>query len=133
MEETTLEVLRNILKAPDLAFAAIFGSRARGAGRPESDLDLALWPLRPLELREELDLAARLTLAAGAEVDLVNLHSASVLLRYNVAREGILVAENVPGSWARFRAEAIVDYLDFEPTFTHASRAYAERLALGPV
>jgi len=63
-----LDVLRRILDAePGVAYALLFGSCARGTGRPDSDADIAI-ELTPGALG---GLAARLESAAGRAIDLV--------------------------------------------------------------
>lgn len=53
-----------------------------------------------------------------------------ILLRCEVAL-GVLVCESVPGAFARFRAEAIVAWLDFEPVYSRATELYLQRVAEG--
>ena len=111
-----LELLREKLSAlPAVRLAAAFGSVARGEERPGSDLDLGL-VLDPdsLELRREIEVV--LGRAAGREVDFVYLNEASPLLRFEIARDGVLLLERQPYDWTDFRARAMIDWWDWAPT-----------------
>jgi hypothetical protein len=57
-------------------------------------------------------------------VDVVDLRSAPPLLRFEVAREGQLVAARAPHVWSDFRARAMTDWWDWAPT----ARAIEDRL-----
>jgi predicted nucleotidyltransferase len=111
-----LEVLREQLAAlPAVRLAAAFGSVARGEERPGSDLDLGL-VLDPdsLALRREVEVA--LGRAAGREVDFVYLNEAPPLLRFEIARDGVLLLERQPYDWTDFKARAMIDWWDWAPT-----------------
>jgi predicted nucleotidyltransferase len=67
-------VRRVFLDGAALQIAILFGSRARGAARPDSDMDLAILPVDPeLPRRDENEFVAELERATGAQVDLVHL------------------------------------------------------------
>ena len=114
--------------------AVLFGSAARGRADSRSDLDVAV----ELEGGPEAlsRLAVRLSRAAGREVDLVSLREAPPLLRFEIARDGIVIVERTPHAWADFRAKAMIDWWDWAPTarIMHAAALgrLRERLALGP-
>ena len=88
-----VEDVRRVLQAgPPLRLAVLFGSFARQRARADSDLDIAILPRdESLSLHAELDLAAQLSLATRREVDLVRLDQATMLLRWEVAKDGILL------------------------------------------
>ena len=124
--------MRTVLaRGPAVRFAALFGSRARGTARPDSDIDVAWLPADAnLPLGAELELQAELTRVAGHEVDLVRLDHASSLLRFEVARDGVLLF-GTPSAFTGFRVEAIAEWLDYEPAFRAASERFRRRLAAG--
>jgi len=114
-----------------LRFAVLFGSCAKGTARPESDVDLAIVPSGAFTLADEGDLALAIARATGRELDLVRLdRTEDLVLRREIAR-GVLVREGVPGAFARFRAEALIAWLDFEPVYTRATELYLKRVAEG--
>ena len=119
-----------ILRGPPQRLAVIFGSRAGGRARPESDADVGILPADPqLPLAAELDLQARLSTAVGLEVDLVRLDGDDLLLGREVALHGVPVYEERPGAFARFRASAVSEWLDFETALAPARDRWLARLA----
>jgi predicted nucleotidyltransferase len=118
-----------LLTAPTVQLAVLFGSKAAGRSRPGSDLDIAI-AVGPngLDDARELALTRALTLGARAEVDLIRLERASTLLRWQIAITGIAVLEASPGAFARFRAEAASEYIDFAPALRRCSELFRQRL-----
>ncbi|MBI5368158.1 MAG: nucleotidyltransferase domain-containing protein [Planctomycetes bacterium] len=113
--------------------AMLFGSAATGTLRAGSDVDIGVLPLgADLTLRQELDLQVALSRACGREVDLVRLDRAPTLVRWEVARQGVLLWASTPHEAPRFVAEAASEYLDFAPAFERAAETFRRRLAAGP-
>ncbi len=72
----------------------VFGSRAAGTARRDSDWDLAaLFKSRPEPL-ELLGLRGELELLAGVPVDVIDLDRASPVLAYQVAKHGQLLVDH---------------------------------------
>lgn len=59
-QEKIISVLTN---HPDIKFAYIFGSVAKGTAQPDSDLDIAVQALRPLTTEQHINLIEDLALA----------------------------------------------------------------------
>ena len=122
------EVLRGapeVLAGVDLL--VVFGSAARGADRPRSDIDVGV------RLRDDSPAARRaVELALGRslrrEVDVVYLDEAAPLLRFQIAREGVLIHEAAPHLWPDFRARAMLDWWDWASTFRMIHDAGLRRL-----
>ena len=113
-----LDALRRALEAePDVAYALLFGSSARGTGRSDSDADIAveLIPGAARDVHAVGGLAARLTSAAGRAVDLVLLDEAPPSLAYRIFRDGRLIVEHDHSALVARKARALLDYLDFKP------------------
>jgi len=130
-----LETLRAVLEQyPDVELAVLFGSRAGLSAHAGSDVDVAILPGpgKDLSLAEELRMVHALSLATRCEVDLVRLDSANPLVRREVARQGRPIIEGSRGAWARFAANALLEYLDLEPLLEAGRRRYARRVAAGP-
>ena len=120
---------RALAAAAPMRLAVLFGSAAAGRLRPASDVDIAIWPSDPgLSLATELDLQADLERALGRSVDLVRLDSASTLVRWQVARDGLLLIAEPASEWPRFRAAAASEWESFAPSFAEASRVFQQRL-----
>ncbi|HVS14900.1 MAG TPA: nucleotidyltransferase domain-containing protein [Thermoanaerobaculia bacterium] len=104
---------------PEVELAALFGSAARDRARPDSDVDVGLVVDDPSPERFA-EISARLHRALGRDIDLVDLSAAPPLLRFELARDGVPLVERRPYRWADFRAQAMLDWWDWEP--------YARRL-----
>jgi predicted nucleotidyltransferase len=128
-----VQCLRPVLaQAGALHLAILFGSHARGAARQDSDVDIAILPIDPkLPLHDELSLQAGLSAACGLEVDLVRIDTDDVLLRWEIAKDGILLFEDRPGTGARFRAEAGIAWDEQRPLFESARRRFLARVGRG--
>ena len=110
---------------PDVQLVALFGSLARGQALRTSDADFAVlggsfW--------QGLSLGAALGSALGREPHVVELETASDLLRMQVARDGKLVFEREPGLWVRFRAESVVRWMDVAPMVELCAAGVRKRL-----
>jgi uncharacterized protein len=117
---------------PPLELAVLFGSRASGGGRPDSDVDIAIVPKQEdLSLWQEGALSADLEHALGLPVDLVRLDRASTLLRWEVMRCGVPLHSDPPEAWARLLARVLAEHADFAPAAERAAQAYLRRLAAG--
>lgn len=113
-----LAALRRVLDAePDIAYALLFGSGARGTAHRESDADVAieLSPGAARDVRTLGGLAARLESAAGRPVDLVLLDEAPAPLAYRIFRDGRLIVERDHRALVARKARVLLDYLDFKP------------------
>lgn len=82
--------LTNALRAaiPDSQAIYRFGSWGSAAERPDSDIDLAVLPLTPLDPVQRWELAQKLASLARRDVDLVDLLRASTVLRMQVVANG---------------------------------------------
>lgn len=72
--------LASRLRAAGAAYAAVFGSLARGEARPESDIDVAVSFGKPMSSDLRLAVTGIVADAAGRSVDLVDLESADGLI-----------------------------------------------------
>jgi predicted nucleotidyltransferase len=119
-----------LLDGPPLRLAILFGSRARGAARPDSDIDLAILPVDPaLSLRDESLLVANLEHATGARVDLVRVDRAPPALRWRIARDGIVLLSMPRQAAPRFLARAGIEHDELRELEIDAMRRYRARLA----
>lgn len=100
-------------ETPQIRLLLLFGSRGRGATRPQSDWDFAYLADGDLD---EASLRAALVEALGTDrIDLVDLLRAGGLIRYHAARDGIVVFERERRTGERFRLDAADFWCDAGP------------------
>ena len=122
-----LSRLRDLLDGRQVELALLFGSRAKGTERSDSDVDLAV-------IAPDADLAqlaGDLSAALGAEVEVVSLADPPYPLLKRVVREGVTAFEGSRGAEARWRTRALL-VLDTDRVWYQRMRtSYLERIANG--
>lgn len=118
---------------PELELAIVYGSRAAGRGRVDSDLDLAVArdARRPLEHDRLIDITLACSAACGCEVQVRDLAPADGLFLKQVLTTGTVVLCRDP----RVRGELIIRMLDFDadmlPNLRLIRRRNTERFIAG--
>ena len=115
----TMDLLAaRIERDPRIAYALVFGSRARETSTAASDLDIAigLESQAALSLAELGELAADFERDSGHPVDLVVLNDAPPGLAYRIFAEGRIISKQNHRAFVERKARAILEYLDFAPT-----------------
>jgi predicted nucleotidyltransferase len=120
------EVERFCAAYPEVRLIVLFGSLIRGQARPDSDLDIGvlgggLW--------DQLAVGTEVGRTAGREPHVVDLAKASEWLCFQVARDGVLVFERAPTTWAQFKAQAMIRYWDIAPLIALGAEGVRRRLA----
>jgi len=105
------DVLRRRLDGLRLAYC--FGSVPRGDAHAESDLDVAVLMGRSLEPLELLDLRRELSVAAGREVDLVDLCRAPSALKVRVI-DGVVLFERTTATREAYEARTLGEFVRLE-------------------
>lgn len=125
-----LDRVRGVIEnGPPLRLAVVFGSGARDALRPESDVDVGIVPRDyELSLAAEFDLQTRLERACGRPVDLIRLDRASTLLRWEAARGARLVLADPPVEFSRFLAMAALEHAELMTSLAPAAAGFRRRL-----
>jgi len=100
------------LQAVHVRLLVLFGSRARGQYRPESDSDLAVLFHPAIADRVAQLERVQDSISADSTVDLVDLDEADPLLLREVAMDGKLLFEAYPGAFEEFRLRALKLYMD---------------------
>ncbi len=126
---------------PGVAVLAVFGSRARGTHRPDSDLDVAVLPVdgecvaeSDTEMRRSLQsrLAVALAhLAPQGRVDVVFLDQAPDVLRQRIMEHGRLILCRDPQAWRQLRVRTMREYGDREWVRRRMRAAQRRRLLGG--
>src|SRR6185295_14550156 len=130
-EETATLVasLREALRGrQDVHLAILFGSRARGRARPDSDVDLAVQG----ENLDLLGLARDLSLATRHEVDVVNLaRDVGYPLLNAIARDAIFVHQGRRGAGGRWLSHTLSRLETDRPWYERMRDSYLKKLARG--
>lgn len=131
-----VETLRQVLMGhPDVDFAYLFGSMAKGRVREASDVDVAVH-LADLEspghrLERALELEGRLERAIGRSVHLVVLNDVPLELRFNVLAHGDLVLAHDDDARRAFYVDTGRRYYDMAPARALFRRRQADRIREG--
>jgi predicted nucleotidyltransferase len=101
----------------DVKLAFLFGSRAAGRGRDDSDIDVAVLLDEDSARADRGQTVRRLAAHLGrfvsaAHLDLVVLNDAPALLRHRVLRDGIVLLQRTPEDRVRYAIRTIRDYQD---------------------
>ena len=110
------EKLSDVFERNAILLAYLFGSRARGDAREESDYDFAILFGRAVGVLGEVELAIEIADALGIpadRVDVISLDRADLDLAFKVVREGKLIYARDEGTRRRFEARVLIDALDF--------------------
>ena len=110
---------------PGLRALLLFGSRARGDAAPNADWDLGY--LADARFDAVALVADLVRLLRTDRIDLVDLSTASGLLRFRAARDGVLLFGDADVA-DRFRIDAASFWCDTEPILRAAYDAVLERL-----
>lgn len=122
--------LDEVFAAHQVAVAYLFGSRAEGTARANSDHDVAVLFAAPRpDLAATELLAADLARVLGTAVDVVDLDQATLELRGLVAERGRLLFSADGAARVRFEVDARLRWIEFRPVLRETTRAYLRRVA----
>jgi hypothetical protein len=113
------EAVVSALRRAGASFAFVHGSRASGAARADSDLDVAAWWAGAAPSPWEVDVPAG--------VDLLVLNEAPLELAGRVALHGSLLFEDDPAVRVRWQADTRRIYLDEEERQRRLDAIYLRR------
>ena len=124
--------VREVLaRQPDIDLAFVFGSFARGAQRPDSDIDIAVAGAQPLDAARRLALTDAIAEVAARPVDLVDLHEAGPLLLSEALTTGTAHLRRDPNLFARLLAKMWYLNEDFMPLVRRIQDARRQRFLRG--
>ncbi|MCC3751783.1 MAG: nucleotidyltransferase domain-containing protein [Halorhodospira halophila] len=111
-----------------IACAYLYGSRATGQARDDSDVDLAVLfrdPQQPALVCPAARLAQRLEQAIRRPIDLIDVEQAPVDLVHRILRDGILLLDAIPARRIAFEVDARNRYFDLLPYLQEYRRSSA--------
>lgn len=111
-----LSKLTKISKKYNLSILILFGSRANGSYKKNSDYDFAFMAKKPLLVEEEINLFNDIMELLGNEnIDLINISTnTSAKLRYEIFFKGIPLYESSSLLFKELKGRAYIDYIDFK-------------------
>ncbi len=118
-ESLNLKSLKQALASEEsVVFAYLFGSHATGDASPLSDVDVAVYPDKPLDLDERLGLIYRLIKKTRLErLDLTFLNRVhNLYLLEDILDHGIVLLDRDPDRRAMFEVMTHHRFLDFQYT-----------------
>lgn len=124
-----LEIVQQVLRGgPPLRLGVLYGSRATLKARADSDVDIAIIP-RDLSFSfgDEMKLASELSKRLRQQIDLVRADQASTLLRYRIARDGLLLLAEPAWAWPRFRGVAASEHAEIVDMLDRTSQLFRQR------
>lgn len=95
---------------PDLIALYRFGSQTKSSARPDSDVDLAVLTRHPIPALRRFELAQELAAQLHRDVDLVDLLSASTVMRMQVISTGECLAAPDEAARRQFEMYAYSGY-----------------------
>jgi uncharacterized protein len=95
---------------PNLIALYRFGSQTKGSARPDSDVDLAVLTRHPIPALRRFELAQELAAQLHRDVDLVDLRTASTVMRMQVLSTGECLAAPNEAARREFEMYAYSDY-----------------------
>jgi predicted nucleotidyltransferase len=126
VEDPVVESLRKALRGRrDIRLALLFGSRAKGRARPDSDADVAVLG-KDLNL---FSLMSDLSEAAGVEVDVVSLADPGYPLLNALLRDSIVLHEGEQGAAATWRSRAWLQAETDRPWFERMRDSFLRHMA----
>lgn len=92
MDISKKQILSTLLKyLPELELVYLFGSFANNTMTPQSDIDIAFMPTKPLTSVERFEIAQSIANELNINVDLINLLECSTVLQKQIIEKGILL------------------------------------------
>lgn len=107
------QLLRALSGFPEIRLALLFGSRASGSPRADSDIDLAVLADSPLAPERRASIIEAVALATGCPVDLVDLYHAPEPI-LGEALKGVRLLGNA-ATHAQLVSRHVLNAADFLP------------------
>ena len=130
-DQPLAEKLRSLMaQRPEVRFAYLFGSQARGQAGPLSDTDIAVFVDPALDLLDARlrIIEALMRLLGDERVDVITLNNAAPALRHAVIGDGVVIKEDEALRTA-FEERTTSEYLDTAHLRATHDAAVMRRLA----
>lgn len=117
--------LAELAQTAGLRLVVLFGSRARGAARPGSDVDIAI--LGGAQERHADVIQSLCSVFPGHSLDVIRLESADALLRHEVMHRGVRLWGD-PVLFSEYRAYAYRAFTDAADLFALERTLFAKKM-----
>ena len=126
-KEVLDRIADRLARETSIAAAYVLGSSVEGRVREDSDVDIAVLPVRghTLTPKQRLGLAADLGELAGREADVGLLSTANLVYAKEAVSRGLLFFERDPSARARFAMLVLSMYASLQETRREVLHAYA--------
>lgn len=110
-----IEKCKNILVGyEDIVFAYIFGSYVQGKMRADSDIDIAIYLEKKIDIDTYLEIKAYLSETFKREIDLIILNNATPLLKYEIYKNNILLFARDKSIETNYKVKTLFEYSDMK-------------------
>ena len=115
IEENLPKAEAYLKSRPEVNFAYLFGSLAKGKPLPLSDVDIAVYLSESSDvLEKKLEILGELIdILETDEIDLVILNEAPLALRMKILENKKLIVDNAPSLRHRYESLTMREYFDF--------------------
>lgn len=117
-----------LMKYEDIVFAYIFGSYAQNRIRGNSDIDIAIYLKKKIEIDTYFEMKMNLTEALKKEVDLVILNDATPLLKYEIHKNKILLFSHNKTLEIQYKVKTLFEYSDMKKYLDLSYKRTIDRL-----
>lgn len=129
------QIDKQIFQKFNIKLAYLFGSRAKGNAAPESDYDIAVLfknnPSDPFAIKEIMNLSTDLNKYFPAKIDIVSLHCAPLLLKYEVVAHSVVLYRENETERINFEVAVTKEYIDEQYVRNIYYNALKERVEKG--
>jgi len=132
--DSGINIDKSIFKKHGVKLAYLFGSQAKGNACKESDFDIAVLfedPSDDLALKEIALLSLELDKYLPAKPDIVSLHYAPLLLKYEVVANNRVLYCKTESERINFEVSIIKKYIDETPIRNLYNKALHKRIMQG--
>jgi len=128
------KLYKTLSSFPNITFALLFGSYANNSQRELSDIDVAIFVDKPIDLFAQGEIIATLECEVGKKIDLVifnDLYKSNPKLSFNITNNHQVIFCNDYEHYVEFKINSLKYYLDVKPMLDMFDNALKERLENG--
>lgn len=106
---------KNILmRYEDIIFVYIFGSYVQGKMRTDSDIDIAIYLEKKMDIETYIEIKMHLSEACKREIDLIVLNDATPLLKYQIYKNNMLLFTRDKTIETSYKVKTLFEYSDMK-------------------